>query len=58
MVGGVLGKRGYVNQISAIKIIVEKYLEKSRKLSAASTDLEQAYGQVEKKGFPEDILCR
>lgn len=47
-----------MNQISSIKIIVEKYLEKSRKLSAASTDLEKAYGQVEKKGFPEDILCR
>ncbi len=35
--------RGCADQIFAVKILVEKYLERDRKLSAAFMDLEKAY---------------
>ncbi len=37
--GGFRKRRGCVNQIFTVKILVEKYLEKDRKLSAAFMDL-------------------
>ncbi len=48
--GGFWKGRGCVNQIFAVKILVEKYLEKDRKLFAAVMDLEKAYDRVDKKG--------
>ncbi len=41
--GGVREGRGCVHQIFAVKILVEKYLEKDRKLFAVSMDLEKVY---------------
>ncbi len=38
------------NQIFAKKILVEKYLEKDRKLFAAFMDLEKAYDTADRKG--------
>ncbi len=43
--------RGYVDKIFAVKILVEKYLEKDRKLFAAFMDLEKGYGRVDRKGL-------
>ncbi len=40
--GGFWKGRGCIDQIFAVKIMVEKYLEKKRKLSAAFMDLEKA----------------
>ncbi len=45
--------RGCVDQIFAVKILVEKYLEKDRKLVAAFMDLEKAYDRVYRKGLWE-----
>ncbi len=42
-----------MNQIFAVKILVEKYLEKDRKLFAAFMDLEKAYDRVDRKGLWE-----
>ncbi len=41
--GGFQEGRGCVDQIFAVKMLVEKYLEKDRKLFAAFMDLEKAY---------------
>ncbi len=43
--------RGYIDQIFAVKILVEKYLEKKRKLFAAFMDLEKAYDGADRKGL-------
>ncbi len=43
--------RGNVDKIFAVKILVEKYLEKDRKLFAAFMDLEKAYGRIDRKGL-------
>ncbi len=40
--GGFRKGRGCVDQIFTVKILVEKYLEKDRKLFAAFMDLEKA----------------
>ncbi len=45
------GGRGSIHQIFAVKILVEKYLEKDRKLFAAFMDLEKAYDRVDRKGL-------
>ncbi len=49
--GGFWKGRGCVDQSFAVKILVEKYLEKDRKLFAAFMDLEKAYGDVDRKGL-------
>ncbi len=50
--GGFRKSRGCVDQIFAVKILVEKYyLEKDRKLFAAFMDLEKAYDRVDRKGL-------
>ncbi len=41
--GGFRKSKGCVDQIFAVKILVEKYLEKDRQLFAAFMDLEKAY---------------
>ncbi len=43
--------RGCVDQIFEVKILVEKYLEKVRKLFAAFIDLEKSYNRVKWKGL-------
>ncbi len=53
--GGFLKGRGCVDQIFAMKILVEKYLEKDRKLFAAFMDLEKAYDKVDRKGLWETL---
>ncbi len=40
-----------VDQIIVVKILVEKYLEKDRKLFAAFMDLEKAYDRADRKGL-------
>ncbi len=49
--GGLWKGRECVNQIFAVKILVEKYLERARKLFAAFKDLEKAYDRVDRKGL-------
>ncbi len=49
--GGFQKGREYVDQILAVKILVQKYLEKDRKLFAAYMDLEKAYDRVDRKGL-------
>ncbi len=49
--GGFGKGRGCVDQIFAVKMLVEKYLEKDRKLFAAVMDLEKAYDRVDRKGL-------
>ncbi len=49
--GGFLKGRGCVDQIFAVKILLEKYLEKNRKLFAAFMDLEKAYDTADRKGL-------
>ncbi len=44
--GGFRKGRECVNKIFAVKILVEKYLEKDRKLFAAFMDLEKAYEEL------------
>ncbi len=51
--GGFWKGRGCMNQIFAVKILMEKYLEKDRKLFAAFMDLEKAYNRVDRKGLWE-----
>ncbi len=41
--------RGCIEQIFAVKILVENYLENDRKLFAAFMDLEKAYDRVDRK---------
>ncbi len=53
--GGFRKDRGCVDQIFAMKILVEKYLEKDRKLFAAFMDLEKAYDRVDRKGLWETL---
>ncbi len=43
--------RGCINQIFAVKILVEKYLEKNRNLFAAFMDLEKTCDRVDRKGL-------
>ncbi len=49
--GGFRKGRGCVDQIFAVKIVVEQYLEKDRKLFAAFMDLEKMYDRVDRKGL-------
>ncbi len=49
--GGFQKGRGCVNQIFAMKILVEKYLEKDRKLFAAFMDLEKAYEELTGRAY-------
>ncbi len=44
-----------MNQIFAVKMLVEKYLENDRKLFAAFMDLEKAYDRVDRKGLWETL---
>ncbi len=53
--GGFRKGRGCMNKIFAVKILVEKYLEKDRKLFAAFMDLEKAYDRVDRKGLWETL---
>ncbi len=50
-IGGFRKGRGCIDQIFAIKILVEKYLVKDRKLFAAFMDLENTYDRVDRKGL-------
>ncbi len=43
--------RGCVDQIFAMKMLVEEYLEKDKKLYAAFMDLEKAYNRVDREAF-------
>ncbi len=43
--------RGCIGQIFAVKILVEKHLEKDRKLFIAFMDLEKAYDRVDRNGL-------
>ncbi len=45
-----------MNQIFAVKIL-EKYLEKDRKLLATFMDLERAYDRVDRKGLWDTLEC-
>ncbi len=49
--GGFWKDKGCIDQIFAVKILVEKCLEKDRKLFAAFMDLEKAYDRVDRKGL-------
>ncbi len=49
--GGFRKGRRCVDQIFAVKILVEKYLEKDRKLFAAFMDLKKTYDRVDRKGL-------
>ncbi len=49
--GGFRKGRGSVDQIFIVKILVEKYLEKDRKLFAGFVDLEKAYDRVNRNGL-------
>ncbi len=49
--GGVQKGRGCADQNFAVKILVEKYLEKDKKLFAAFWGLENAYDREDKKGL-------
>ena len=40
-----------MDQIFTLKVILEKYLEKDRKLFAAFMDLEKAYDRVDRRGL-------
>ncbi len=46
--GGFRKGRGYVDQIFAMKMLVEEYLGKDKKLYAAFMDLEKAYDRVDR----------
>ncbi len=53
--GGFQKSRECVDQIFAMKILVEKYLEKDRKLFAAFMDLEKACDGVDRKSLWETL---
>ncbi len=55
--GGFRKGRGCVDQNFTVKILVEKYLEKDRKLFAAFMDLEKAYDRVNRKGLWDTLEC-
>ena len=44
--GGFRSGRGYIDQISVLKQLVEKYREKRKELHVAFMDLENAYDKV------------
>ncbi len=44
-----------MDQIFAVRILVEKYLEKDRKLFATVVDLEKAYDRVDRKGLRDTL---
>ncbi len=43
--------RGCIDQVFAVKVLVEKYLWKDRKMFAAFMDLQKAYDRVDRKGL-------
>ncbi len=47
--------RGCVDKMFAMKILVEKYLEKNRKLFAAFMNLEKADDRVDRKGLLDTL---
>ncbi len=49
--GGFRKGRGCVDQIFAMKRLVEEYLEKDKKLYAAFMDLEEAYDRVNREAL-------
>ena len=49
--GGFRKGRGCVDQIFALKMVVEEYLRKGRKLYAAFMDLEKAYDRVDREAL-------
>ena len=49
--GGFRRGRGCVDQMFALRCIVEKYLEKGKKVYAAFMDLEKAYDRVDRQGM-------
>ena len=51
--GGFRKGRGCVDQIASMRLLVEKYLAKNRKLYAAFMDLEKAYDKVDWEGLWE-----
>lgn len=42
-------ERGCVDQIITLRMFVEKYLDKGKKLCEAFIDLENAYGRVDRR---------
>ncbi len=44
-----------MDQIFAVEILVEKYLEKDRNLFAAFVDLKKSYGRVDRKGLGDTL---
>ncbi len=55
--GGFRKGTGCVDQIFAVKILVEKYLVKDRKLFAAFMDSEKARDRVDRKGVWDTLEC-
>ncbi len=53
--GGFRKGRGCVDQIFAMKMLVEEYLGKDKKLYAAFMDLEKAYERVDSRDGPKSI---
>ncbi len=49
--GGLMKGRGCVDQIFAMKMLVEEYLGKAKKLYAAFMDLEKAYNRVDREAL-------
>ncbi len=49
--GGFRKGRGCVDQIFAMKMLVEEYLGKNKKLYAAFMDLEKAYDRVDREAL-------
>ncbi len=49
--GGFRKRRGCIDQIFAIKRLVEEYLGRDKKLYAAFMDLEKAYDQVDREAL-------
>ncbi len=49
--GGFRKGRGCVDQIFAMKMLVEEYLGKDKKLYAAFMDLEKAYDRVDREAL-------
>lgn len=59
--GGFRKGRGCVDQIFAIKTVVEEYLGKGKKLYAAFMDLEKAYDKVDREALwnvKKNLWCR
>ena len=49
--GGFRKGKGCVDQIFVLRSIIEKYLERGRKVYAAFMDLEKAYDRVDREGM-------